>query len=193
MANLPTNKVFTSPYKDEIEKRLVMGQSVRAISKWLKTRGEEISYQTINEYKKKYFNIESEAAKIVKDKQKELKEQLPETDNLEEIENAQRSLMETEMNMHLGKIRAVNHIAVLYENIHDMRLYLQKLQNYEPVVAAHAAKGLYQEIRATIETLENIKEREDGNDDSSVARLLANLKAERKRIQDMKKELDKNE
>ena len=178
--NMPTNKVFHSPYKSDIEQRLAMGQSPRAISKWLQTRGEDISHATINKYKKEFFNVEAEASKVIKEEQKKFEEKLPKEQNVEDLEETQRKLMETEMNLHIGKVRSVNHIAVLYDNIHDMRVYLSKLQNYEPVVAAHAAKGLYAEIRATIESLEKIKEREGADDDSSVAKLLSGLKKQKK-------------
>jgi hypothetical protein len=182
-SNLPLNKVFHSPYKDEIERRLAMGQSPRAIGNWLKTRGEEITHTTINEYKRKYFNTDAEAGKIVKQKQEELIDQLPEpVKDLEEVEEAQKALLATERNKAIGTIRAVNHIAVLYENIHDMRLYLEKLQSYEPVVAAHAAKGLYAEIRATIESLEKIAQNSDDKEDTSVARLLSGLKVKAKEL-----------
>lgn len=183
--NLPLNKVFHSPYKDEIEKRLALGQSPRSIANWLRTRGEEVTHTTINEYKKKYFNTDAEAAKIIKQKQEELTPKI-ETNDLEEIEKAQMSLIETEKNKAIGVIRAVNHISVLYENIWDMKMYLEKLQNYEPVVAAHAAKGLYAEIRATIETLEKLAREQEPEDDSSVARILSSLKTKAK-------ELKKNE
>lgn len=183
------NKVFASPYKNEIEQRLAIGQSPRAISKWLETRGEKISYATINEYKKEYFNFEKKAAEAVEKKQ----EELGANQSLEELEAAQKSLIQTEMNKAVGAIKAVNHIAVLYENIQDMRQYLFKLQNYEPIVAAHAAKGLYQEIRATIETLEKIKANQNEGDDSSVARMLSRLKSQKKELEMMTKEKKSNE
>src|SRR5690625_1939626 len=116
------NKVFSSPYKDEIEKRLVMGQSPRAISRWLSTRGEEISHATINEYKKSYFNFEAEAAKVIEQKQ----EELGANKSLDELEQAQKSLIQTEINRAVGTVKAVNHIAILYDNIQDMREYLGK-------------------------------------------------------------------
>lgn len=173
------NKIFGSPYKDEIEKRLAIGQSPRSISSWLRTRGEEISYATINEYKKNFFNTDSLAGKIIKEKQNELQAQEPK-DFQEE-----KAIMETQRNMHLAEVRAINHVSLLYNNLHDMSEYLAKLQSYEPVVAAHAAKGIWQEMRATIETLEKLKEKEGANDDSSVAKLLSAMKKK-------KKELDKN-
>ena len=71
--DISKNKVFASPYKEEIEKRLALGQSPRAIAKWLETRGEKISYATINEYKKAFFNVDAKAGEIIKNKQKELK------------------------------------------------------------------------------------------------------------------------
>lgn len=173
------NKVFGSPYKDEIEKRLAIGQSPRSISSWLRTRGEEISYATINEYKKNFFNTDVLASKIIKEKQEELAVQ--DTGNFEE----EKAVMQTQRNMHLAEVRAINHVALLYNNLHDMTEYLSKLQGYEPVVAAHAAKGIWQEMRATIETLEKLKEKEGADDNSSVAKLLSDMKKK-------KKELDKN-
>lgn len=164
--DISKNKVFMSPYKDEIEQRLAIGQSPRSISNWLKTRGEEISYATINEYKKNFFNTEAQAGKVVKEKQEELKGQ--------ELE-VQNKLMETQRNMHLAEIRAVNHVALLYNNIQDMTEYLGKLQSYEPVVAAHAARGIWAEIRATIEVLEKLKDKEGTADNSSVAKLLSSM------------------
>lgn len=171
------NKVLSSPYKDEIEKRLALGSSPRSISNWLRTRGEEISHTTIVNYKKEYFNIDKEVSKIMQEKQKETEEAIKEDNSLEEVQKT----LNTQINMHVGKVRAVNHISVLYDNIHDMREYLNKLQHYEPVVAAHAAKGLYQEIRATIETLEKIKNNGEDNT-SSVAKLLSELSKQKKEL-----------
>jgi hypothetical protein len=182
--NSGLNKVFSSPYKDEIERRLAMGQSTRAVSKWLETRGETISYGTLNNYKKEHFNIDAEASKIIKQKQDELKSQLPQED-INELAIAQKSLLETDMNMHLAKVRAVNHVSVLYDNIQQMREYIIKLHTYEPVVAAHAAKGLFQEIRATIETLEKIKEKDGDSNNTSVARALSSLKKQSKEMADL--------
>jgi len=165
--DISKNKVFASPYKDEIEKRLAMGQSPRAISKWLETRGESISYATINEYKKNFFNIDAEVGKIINQKQKELEvAPSPEEKN---------KMMDTEINKKLGTMLAVNHINVLYENINHMLAYIAKLEQYEPVVAAHAARGLFQEIRATIETLEKIKDKDNESDGSSVAKVISAL------------------
>lgn len=187
--DISKNKVFVSPYKDEIEKRLAMGSSPRSISQWLKTRGENISHVTINNYKKDFFNIHGEVSKVIKEKQEELSpEQLPE--DLDEVEKIQRSLIETEKNKAIGTIRAVNHVSLLYENIQDMRVYLQKLQNYDPIVAAHAAKGLYAEMRATIETLEKIKEREGESDNSSVAKMLSTIRKHKRELESQYKEVD---
>lgn len=172
--DISKNKVFASPYKDEIEQRLAMGQSPRSISNWLKTRGEDISYATINEYKKNYFNTEALAGQIVKEKQEEVKNNDLETQN---------KLLETQRNMHLAEVRAINHVALLYSNIQDMTEYLSKLQNYEPVVAAHAAKGIWAEIRATIEVLEKLKDKEGSNDDSSVAKLLSAMKKKKREME----------
>lgn len=174
--DISKNKVFASPYKDEIEKRLAIGQSPRSIANWLRTRGEEISYVTINEYKKNFFDTSAMAGSIIKQKQEEIK-----VDDLE----AERRLVETQVNQQIAQVRAVNHITLLYNNIQDMTEYLGKLQQYEPVVAAHAAKGIWQEIRATIETLEKLKEKEGQGDNSSVAKLLSDLKKK-------KRELDNN-
>lgn len=179
--DISKNKVFQSPYKNEIEKRLAMGSSPRSISQWLKTRGESISHVTINNYKRDFFNIDGEVSKIIKNKQEETKSKLP--DNLEEAEKIQKSLLETERNKAIGTIRAINHISVLYENIQDMRQYLSKLQNYDPIVAAHAAKGLYSEMRATIEALEKIKEKEGQSDNSSVAKMLSTIKKHKRELE----------
>lgn len=169
------NKVFASPYKDEIEKRLAIGQSPRSISNWLRTRGEDISYATINEYKKTFFNVDSMAGKIIKEKQNELKE----IDNYE----TEQKLMETQRNMHLAEIKAINHVALLYHNIQDMTEYLSKLQGYDPIVASHAARGIWAEIRATIETLEKLKDKEGSEEDSSVAKLLSAMKKKKKEME----------
>jgi hypothetical protein len=186
--DISKNKVFQSPYKDEVEKRLAMGQSPRSIANWLKTRGETISYATINEYKKNFFNVDAEVGKIIKDKQEETKQELKSTDNVDELEEKQKALLETERNRHIATVRSINHVAVLYNNIHDMTEYLSKLQNYEPVVAAHAAKGLYSEIRATIEVLEKLKDKEGTSDNSSVAKLLSAMRKE----QALKKKEEEN-
>jgi hypothetical protein len=188
--DMSKNKVFQSPYKDEIEKRLAMGQSSRSIANWLKTRGETISYATINEYKKNFFNVDAEVGKIIKEKQEETKQELQKADNVDELEKQQKALLETERNKHIATIRSVNHVAVLYNNIHDMTEYLAKLQSYEPVVAAHAAKGLYQEIRATIEVLEKLKEKEGTEDDSSVAKLLSSMKKKKRQLDQKEMEND---
>jgi hypothetical protein len=172
------NKVFSSPYKDEVEKRLAIGQSPRSIANWLKARGEEISYATINEYKKNFFNTDVLAGQVVKEKQDELK--VIEQEDFEK----QKSLMETQRNMHLAQVRAVNHVALLYNNVNDMIEYLDKLKNYEPIVASHAARGIWQEIRATIETLEKLKDKEGVGDDSSVAKLLSSMKKKKKELED---------
>jgi hypothetical protein len=166
------NKIFQSPYKDEIEKRLAVGQSPRAISKWLESRGELISHTTINEYKKKYFDTAKVVSDIIKDKQEETAEAVVIVPDVQKP---------NPVNQQIASIRAVNHVALLYENIQDMREYLAKLQAYEPVVAAHAAKGIYQEIRATIETLEKLQSG-DKDDSSSVAKLLTKLKAQQREM-----------
>lgn len=170
------NKVFQSVYKDEIEKRLAVGQSPRSISKWLETRGEQISHTTITNYKKEFFDN----TKIMSDVVKVVQEQT--ADGLEVVPVVNKP---DPVNQQINKIRAVNHIQVLYDNIQDMREYLYKLQSYEPVVAAHAAKGLYAEIRATIESLEKIQAKGNETDDSSVAKLLTALKSQ-------KREMEKN-
>lgn len=175
--NAGVNKVFQSPYKDEIEKRLAVGQSPRAISKWLETRGEAISHTTLTAYKNQFFDTTKQSAEIVQIVQEKTKDQIPE--NLQEV----KLQMETEKNRAISTIRAVNHIALLYENISDMQEYLHKLQKYEPVVAAHAAKGIYQEIRATIETLEKIQSNKDSDEDSSVAKLLTKLKSRNRELE----------
>jgi hypothetical protein len=177
--DISKNKVFQSPYKDEIEKRLALGSSPRSIASWLKTRGEDISYATINEYKKNFFSVDAEVGKIISEKQEETKAELI-------VDDTQAKLLETERNKHLSTIRAVNHIAVLYNNMHDMTEYLDKLKAYDPIVASHAARGIWQEIRSTIETLERLKEKEGSSDDSSVAKLLSSMKK-------AKKEMEKNE
>lgn len=173
--DMSKNKVFASPYKDEIEKRLAIGQSPRSIANWLRTRGEDISYATINEYKKTFFDVEAQAGKIIKEKQNELAE----AKNYE----TEQKLMETQRNMHLAEIKAINHVSLLYNNINDMREYLMKLQSYEPLVASHAARGIWQEIRATIETLEKLKEKEGASDDSSVAKLLSSMKKKKREME----------
>jgi hypothetical protein len=173
------NKVFASAYKNEIEQRLAMGQSPRSISNWLKTRGEDISYATINEYKKTFFNTDALAGKIIKEKQDELAVANNDYDK-------EKALMETQRNMHLAEVRAINHVSLLYSNIQDMTEYLSKLSGYDPIVASHAARGIWAEIRATIETLEKLKEKEGASDDSSVAKLLSAMKKK-------KRELDANE
>lgn len=176
--DISKNKVFQSPYKDEVEKRLALGQSPRSIANWLKMRGEEISYATINEYKKNFFNVDAEISKVIKEKQEETKDLV--------VDDTQSKLLETERNKHLSTIRAVNHVALLYNNMHDMTEYLDKLKSYEPIIASHAARGIWQEIRATIETLERLKEKEGSSDDSSVAKLLSSMKKK-------KRELEKND
>lgn len=173
--DISKNKVFQSPYKSEIEKRLALGSSPRSISNWLRTRGEEISYATINEYKKNFFNIDAQAGEIIKQKQEETKVDL----------ETEHKLMETQVNQQIAKVRAVNHVALLYSNINDMQEYLAKLSGYEPLVASHAARGIWQEIRQTIEVLEKLKEKEGVSDDSSVAKLLSSMKKQ-------KRELEKN-
>lgn len=186
--DISKNKVFASPYKNEIEKRLAIGNSPRAISKWLETRGEKISYATINEYKKEYFNIDGAAGKVVRLKQEETKNAVGETESLEELEDKQTKLLDTQRNMAIAEIRAVNHVAILYENIEDMRQYLYKLQSYDPIIAAHAAKGLYSEMRATIETLEKLKEKEGSDDDSSVAKALSQIKKHKRELEQSAKQ-----
>jgi UDP:flavonoid glycosyltransferase YjiC (YdhE family) len=173
--DISKNKVFMSPYKADIEQRLAIGQSPRSIANWLKARGEDISYATINEYKKMYFNVDAAAGQIVKQKQEEL---------INEDLETQNKLMETQRNMQLANIRAINHVSLLYNNLHDMTEYLAKLQSYDPVVAAHAAKGLYAEIRATIETLEKLKDKEGAGDDSSVAKLLSSMKKKKREMEE---------
>jgi sensor histidine kinase regulating citrate/malate metabolism len=177
--NTTLNKVFASPYKDEIEKRLAVGQSPRSIANWLKSRGEDISHTTINTYKAEYFDTKKVMKEIIQHKQEETAK------DVEVIVEPVSILTADPVNQQIAQIRAVNHIALLYENIQDMRQYLSKLQNYEPVVAAHAAKGIYQEIRATIETLEKIQAGTKEDDNSSVAKLLTKLKAQ-------KREMDNN-
>jgi UDP:flavonoid glycosyltransferase YjiC (YdhE family) len=173
--DISKNKVFQSPYKSDIEQRLAMGQSPRSIANWLKTRGEEISYVTINEYKKNYFNVDANAGKIVKQKQEELKHEDLETQN---------KLLETQNNMQLANIRAINHVAVLYNNMHDMMEYLAKLKGYDPIVASHAARGIWAELRTTIETLEKLKDKEGTADDSSVAKLLSAMKKKKRELEE---------
>lgn len=182
--DISKNKVFKSPYKDEIEKRLAVGTSPRSISKWLETRGEKISYATINEYKKLFFDENATAGKLVNNLQKETKTDTAQTvDQQLETKYKEKALVETQVNQGIAKIRAVNHISLLYDNIQDMREYLSKLQSYEPVIAAHAARGLYAEMRATIETLERLKEKEGADDNTSVAKLLSSIKKQKREME----------
>lgn len=182
--DISKNKVFKSPYKDEIEKRLAVGTSPRSISKWLETRGEKISYATINEYKKLFFDENATAGKLVNNLQKETKTDTAQTVEQQlETKYKEKALVETQVNQGIAKIRAVNHISLLYDNIQDMREYLSKLQSYEPVIAAHAARGLYAEMRATIETLERLKEKEGADDNTSVAKLLSSIKKQKREME----------
>lgn len=182
--DISKNKVFKSPYKDEIEKRLAVGTSPRSISKWLETRGEKISYATINEYKKLFFDENATAGKLVNNLQQETKTDTAQTvDQQLEVKYKEKALVETQVNQGIAKIRAVNHISLLYDNIQDMREYLGKLQSYEPVIAAHAARGLYAEMRATIETLERLKEKEGADDNTSVAKLLSSIKKQKREME----------
>ena len=121
-----------------------------------------------------FFNVDAVDGKIVREKQEELKKV--------ESYDEEKALMETQRNMHLAEVRAINHISLLYNNINDMTEYLAKLQSYEPVVAAHAAKGIWSEIRATIEVLEKLKDKEGASDDSSVAKLLSAMKKKKKEL-----------
>lgn len=181
--DISKNKVFSSPYKDEIEQRLAIGSSPRSIAKWLETRGEEISYSTINEYKKNYFNTNAIAGKIVKEVQEKTANELEVVESADELEKKQTALLQTQKNQAIAEIRAVNHVQLLYQNIQDMREYLYKLQSYEPIVASHAARGIWAEMRATIESLEKLKDKEGSNDDSSVAKLLSSLKKQKKELE----------
>lgn len=182
--DISKNKVFKSPYKDEIEKRLAVGSSPRSIAKWLETRGEKISYATINEYKKLFFDENATAGKLVNNLQQETKTDAAQTvDQQLEVKYKEKALVETQVNQGIAKIRAVNHISLLYDNIQDMREYLGKLQSYEPVIAAHAARGLYAEMRATIETLERLKEKEGADDNTSVAKLLSSIKKQKREME----------
>ena len=182
--DISKNKVFKSPYKDEIEKRLAVGTSPRSISKWLETRGEKISYATINEYKKLFFDENATAGKLVNNLQQETKTDTSQTVEQQlEVKYKEKALVETQVNQGIAKIRAVNHISLLYDNIQDMREYLSKLQSYEPVIAAHAARGLYAEMRATIETLERLKEKEGADDNTSVAKLLSSIKKQKREME----------
>lgn len=57
----PKSSIKTSPFRKEIEEMILEGKSSRQISKWLKEHDEDISHTTINRYRNKDFNIQSEA------------------------------------------------------------------------------------------------------------------------------------
>lgn len=64
----PKSSIITSIFRKEIEEMILEGKSSRQISKWLKEHDEDISHTSINTYKKKEFNIQSEAVKQYNDK-----------------------------------------------------------------------------------------------------------------------------
>ena len=66
------NKVKTSGYRKDIDKMIEDGVSDRAISKWLakqEKNPEKISYQTINTYRNKHYNIDNTAKEFYADEQ----------------------------------------------------------------------------------------------------------------------------
>lgn|GEM_PF-5962863 len=64
-----------SPNRREIEEMILEGKSDRAISDWLISVGEKISYGTIYNYRKNKFNIKEEAVRTYNEKKsKERKE-----------------------------------------------------------------------------------------------------------------------
>lgn len=67
--------VTVHPDKDEIDKRLLRGESPRSIERWLKrkykTKDGRISWLTIERYRSSYLNLSGEALKRVKLEQKQ--------------------------------------------------------------------------------------------------------------------------
>jgi len=64
-------KIFTHPDKDEIISRLISGESTRVVEYWLRnkypaSRLRQISYLTLQRFRKDYLDIEGEALKQLK-------------------------------------------------------------------------------------------------------------------------------
>lgn len=62
------NAVKSSPFRKEIEELILEGKSSRYISKWLKERGESISHNAINNYRKGPYNVKDKATKEYNEK-----------------------------------------------------------------------------------------------------------------------------
>ena len=77
MANITGyDKIINHPDKDEIIEKLIAGDSVRQVSQWLKqkypsTKKNEISFVSLQSFRKNYLNLEKD---VLKDLQKERKQ-----------------------------------------------------------------------------------------------------------------------
>lgn len=67
--------VELSPHRREIEEMILEGKSDRAISDWLISVGEKISYGAIFNYRKNRFNIKEEAVKTYNEKKSKERKQ----------------------------------------------------------------------------------------------------------------------
>jgi hypothetical protein len=70
------NKVFTHPEKEDIIKKLLNGESVKAVEAWLKKkhprkRRLQISYATLQKFRKDYLNLQGEVLENIKAAKKE--------------------------------------------------------------------------------------------------------------------------
>lgn len=71
------DSILTHPAKDEIDERLLAGEGVKSVEKWLKQKYARapkywVTYATLQEYRKRYLNLEGEILQEVKQERRAL-------------------------------------------------------------------------------------------------------------------------
>lgn len=67
-------KIFQSPYKEQIDEFLTQGKNYSEISRWLKEHGNTISRKYISNYHKEIFNVQEKAIQRYKEQNQKLEQ-----------------------------------------------------------------------------------------------------------------------
>jgi hypothetical protein len=88
-----SNKVLNHPNKDEIIKRLLDGDSVKEVDKWLKkkyprSKRLQVSYMTIQKFRSEYLNIKGDVLDDIKNKRAEVQRDVDDTETRMVVSNS---------------------------------------------------------------------------------------------------------
>lgn len=87
------DKILMHPDRNEIEERLLAGESVRSVSAWLKkkypkNKEKQISYLTLQRYRKQALNLQGEVLSEIKQTQRDLTIQRFDQQNIQRLKES---------------------------------------------------------------------------------------------------------